>query len=112
MAMPRSRRIAPFGLALVMLHPVLMFEDTLWFTAVHNYHASDRWTLISDMTGQNLYWGNNPFPDHRLSVQGYWDIREATAGSLRWSPTVALGRTCRPRSIVTQTGASPATSLG
>jgi 4-amino-4-deoxy-L-arabinose transferase and related glycosyltransferases of PMT family len=156
-----GRRIALFGLALVMLHPVLMFEDTsfedsgiglllmalaiygtfwaragkperwvvcglaiglaalarpnllavaaglavlawiwtpssrpralvallgpiiclVWFTAVHNYHASDRWTLISDMTGQNLYWGNNPFPDHRLSVQGYWDILEVDRGN-------------------------------
>ena len=137
-----GRRIALVGLALVVLHPVLMFEDTsfedsgislllmtfalystfwaragkperwaipglaiglaalarpnllavaaglallawiwtkanrprvliaffgpiiclVWFTAVHNHEASHRWTLISDMTGQNLYWGNNPFP--------------------------------------------------
>jgi len=156
-----GRRIALVGLALVVLHPVLMFEDTsfedsgislllmtfalystfwaragkperwaipglaiglaalarpnllavaaglallawiwtkanrprvliaffgpiiclVWFTAVHNHEASHRWTLISDMTGQNLYWGNNPFPDHRLSVQGYWDIREVDQGN-------------------------------
>jgi 4-amino-4-deoxy-L-arabinose transferase-like glycosyltransferase len=156
-----SRRIALLGLGLVMLHPVLIFEDTsfedsgiglllmalaiygtfwaragkperwavsglaiglaalarpnllavavglavlawiwtasnrpraliallgpiiclVWFTAVHNHNASGRWTLISDMTGQNLYWGNNPFPDHRLSVQGYWDILEVDRGN-------------------------------
>ena len=156
-----SRRIALLGLGLVMLHPVLIFEDTsfedsgiglllmalaiygtfwaragkperwavsglaiglaalarpnllavavglavlawiwtasnrpraliallgpiiclVWFTAVHNHNASGRWTLISDMTGRNLYWGNNPFPDHRLSVQGYWDILEVDRGN-------------------------------
>jgi hypothetical protein len=63
---------------IALLGPIICL---VWFTAVHNHNASGRWTLISDMTGQNLYWGNNPFPDHRLSVQGYWDIREVDRGS-------------------------------
>jgi hypothetical protein len=43
---------------------------------LHNFDVSKRWVLITNMAGENLYWGNNPFPDVRLSVQGYWDIRE------------------------------------
>ena len=63
---------------IALLGPIICL---VWVTAIHNHNASGRWTLISDMTGQNLYWGNNPFPDHRLSVQGYWDIREVDRGS-------------------------------
>ena len=47
-----------------------------------------------------------------VSIVGEWGTSSVlfTAGSLRWSPTVALDRPCRARSIVTQTGASPARS--
>jgi len=68
----RFRRLVAFSLPVAFLVlPV----------ALHNYEASGRLVPICDTTGQNLYWGNNPFPDHRQSVQGYWDIREVDFGS-------------------------------
>jgi 4-amino-4-deoxy-L-arabinose transferase-like glycosyltransferase len=47
----------------------------------HNHSISGRLTPVADSIGQNLFWGNNPFPDYRLSVQGYWNIRDVDRGS-------------------------------
>jgi 4-amino-4-deoxy-L-arabinose transferase-like glycosyltransferase len=47
----------------------------------HNHAVSGRWVPIADSAGQNLFWGNSEFPDYRLSVQGYWNIREVDTGS-------------------------------
>jgi 4-amino-4-deoxy-L-arabinose transferase-like glycosyltransferase len=47
----------------------------------HNHAVSGRWIAIADSAGRNLFWGNSEFPDYRLSVQGYWNIREVDVGS-------------------------------
>jgi 4-amino-4-deoxy-L-arabinose transferase-like glycosyltransferase len=47
----------------------------------HNRAVSGRWVAIADSAGENLFWGNNPFPDYRLGIQGYWNIRLVDRGS-------------------------------
>jgi 4-amino-4-deoxy-L-arabinose transferase-like glycosyltransferase len=46
----------------------------------HNHAASGRWVAVTDTAGQNLYWGNNPFPDYQVSIQGYWNILQVDRG--------------------------------
>ena len=68
----RGKRVA------ALVAPILfLIMPAAW----HNHETSGRWILICDITGQNLYWGNGLFDDHRQSVQGYWDIREVDFGS-------------------------------
>lgn len=51
---------------------VYLVAPVMW----HNHSVSGRWVPVADSAGQNLFWGNNPFPDYKLSIQGYWNIRE------------------------------------
>ncbi len=64
------------GLA-YLLAVAYVIAPAIW----HNHAISGRLTPVADTLGQNLYFGNGPFPDHRLSVQGYWNIRDVDRGS-------------------------------
>jgi len=63
---------------LACLVPVVyVLAPVIW----HNHSVSGRFIAVVDSAGQNLFWGNNPFPDYRLSVQGYWNILDVDVGS-------------------------------
>lgn len=61
-----------------LLFPIAcVVAPVLW----HNHAASGRWVAIADTAGENLFWGNSSFPDYRLGIQGYWNIRIVDRGS-------------------------------
>jgi 4-amino-4-deoxy-L-arabinose transferase-like glycosyltransferase len=68
----RAKAVLAFGFSLAYV-----VAPVLW----HNHAVSGRWVPIVDSAGPNLFWGNSQFSDYRLSVQGYWNIREVDTGS-------------------------------
>jgi hypothetical protein len=71
----RGRRV-PAALAYV-LAVAYVLAPAIW----HNHSVSGRFVPVADSVGQNLFWGNGPFPDYRWSVQGYWNIRDVDRSS-------------------------------
>jgi 4-amino-4-deoxy-L-arabinose transferase-like glycosyltransferase len=64
-------------LSVLLVAYVGLLTPVLW----HNYSRSGRVVPVADSAGQNLYWGNGPLSDYRVSIQGYWNIREVDRGS-------------------------------
>jgi 4-amino-4-deoxy-L-arabinose transferase-like glycosyltransferase len=69
---PRAR-----VLGVLLVAYVGLMTPVLW----HNYSRSGRVVPVADSAGQNLYWGNGPLSDYRVTIQGYWNIREVDRGS-------------------------------
>jgi 4-amino-4-deoxy-L-arabinose transferase-like glycosyltransferase len=67
-----------WAVAACLAAPLLLLTAA---ASAHNRSTSGRASFVTETSGENLYWGNAARPEHRITFQGFWAIREVDIGS-------------------------------